>query len=334
MNTKHLDYFIALHECRNYSAAAAQVGVTQSVLYRYLQNLEGQLGIELFDRHKGELLLNEAGRIYLNGVLHVKSLYKHMCTAALAQTDTSKLSLRIGITKEKRDKLLYHLYPELMDYFPSLQITVTEGTPQELYALLTEGQIQCIYSFYNNELYPDTRHAMVGSAELLLLLPQEIAQGLATKDVDEQGIPRLAAFPTEILQSLPIVCHDAGTCIGMKIDALARQYDFGLDSAQRFDRDELIYAYLRTGKYAGFLPEGDVSAERKYRAFRLPRPSYLKNGLVFLKDYRPIRVDRYLYRLLCDLTFHIYPHCYRMNSLGQELYAFLEEEKTNGHQDL
>ena len=62
MELRHLRYFVATVDAGSVSAAAQQVHVTQPALSRQLRQLEGDLGVTLFDRAGGRLTLSRIGR--------------------------------------------------------------------------------------------------------------------------------------------------------------------------------------------------------------------------------------------------------------------------------
>ncbi len=61
-----LDWFIAIAEAENLTAAGEQVRVSQPTLSRFVGRLEADLGVELFDRHGRGMIATEAGRKVLD----------------------------------------------------------------------------------------------------------------------------------------------------------------------------------------------------------------------------------------------------------------------------
>ncbi|GAA1140340.1 LysR family transcriptional regulator [Nesterenkonia lutea] len=62
MDTRHLQYFLAVVEAGTVSAAAQQLHLTQPSLSRQIRQLETQLGLTLFHRRNGRLRLTSGGR--------------------------------------------------------------------------------------------------------------------------------------------------------------------------------------------------------------------------------------------------------------------------------
>lgn len=71
MELRHLKYFLAVAETQNIRAASSIVHVTQPAISRQIQELEQELGVELFERLPRGLKLNRAGQQYQKQVLEV-----------------------------------------------------------------------------------------------------------------------------------------------------------------------------------------------------------------------------------------------------------------------
>ena len=65
MDFKDLEYFAAIARCGNITRAAQQLYISQPTLSKFLQKLEGDTGLVLFQRAGRRLELTYAGQRYL-----------------------------------------------------------------------------------------------------------------------------------------------------------------------------------------------------------------------------------------------------------------------------
>ena len=61
MELRHLRYFVAVAETGTFSRAAARLRITQPALWRQVHDLEGELGVRLFERSGRRARVTSAG---------------------------------------------------------------------------------------------------------------------------------------------------------------------------------------------------------------------------------------------------------------------------------
>src|SRR5580693_6106734 len=65
MKLRHLEYFVAAAEELNFTHAAGRLNVSQPPFSKQIQDLEGELGVNLFQRERKGVALTVAGKAFL-----------------------------------------------------------------------------------------------------------------------------------------------------------------------------------------------------------------------------------------------------------------------------
>ncbi|MEZ5667568.1 MAG: LysR family transcriptional regulator [Alphaproteobacteria bacterium] len=81
MNLHHIRYFLAVCETLNFTRAAEQCHVTQPSLTRAIQNLEHELGCQLFHRRHGSIAVTPVGEAVRR---ELSRLQRHVAAARMA----------------------------------------------------------------------------------------------------------------------------------------------------------------------------------------------------------------------------------------------------------
>src|SRR5678815_5089838 len=99
MELRHLRYFVAVGEEEHFGRAAQRLRVAQPALSRQIQDLEREIGFELFDRLSRGVKISAAGKLFLEEarrILHqVHEATERAQRVARGQSGT----LRVGFTE-------------------------------------------------------------------------------------------------------------------------------------------------------------------------------------------------------------------------------------------
>jgi len=140
MELRHLRYFVAVAEERNFTRAAERLHIAQPPLSRQMQQLEETLGVELIEKGSRPLRLTEAGQFFL---AHAKPLLDQV-------RDLKTMTQRVGKLERTLSagfvaSTLYGLLPDIIRRYrerhPEVEVTLHEMTTVEQLKALKEGRI-------------------------------------------------------------------------------------------------------------------------------------------------------------------------------------------------
>lgn len=141
MDLRLLETFQAVIDRGSLNAAAADLGYAQSTVTQHIQQLEQQLGVQLFHREGKRLRISEAGTLLR---AHAESLLRH---ASEIQTFLGQFacgtggSVRIGAVEPFANTHLPAILREFLREPNSIDVAVEVGATQTLYRALGAGKL-------------------------------------------------------------------------------------------------------------------------------------------------------------------------------------------------
>ena len=130
-----IETLLAVAEFQNFTKAAASLSLTQPAVSHHINQLEEELGVTLFIRGKGSLMLTPEGEIVLKYARRIKALYGKMET----EIDNSRKQLtkvRIGITHTSESNLITEVLARCSNADNNFSITIITDTINNLYDML------------------------------------------------------------------------------------------------------------------------------------------------------------------------------------------------------
>ncbi|MDQ2713320.1 MAG: LysR family transcriptional regulator [Chloroflexota bacterium] len=141
MELRHLRSFVAIAEEMNFTRAAQHLHISQPPLTRMIQDLEKELGVQLFDRSKRQIALTPAGKAFLeqaNGILK-------QCDEAVSMTLRVSRGevgqLKIGFTGTALHSGLPEIVHSYGERFPGVEVRLLELALPAQWQRLSEHQI-------------------------------------------------------------------------------------------------------------------------------------------------------------------------------------------------
>lgn len=138
---RQAEYLVAVADHGNFGRAALACHVAQPSLSAQVQEVEGALGVQLFERDRKGVRLTPAGTIVLH---HARGLLRSahdLVEAARACADPLAGMLRIGVIPTISPYLLGKVTPAIREQLPRLSIRWREDQTARLVSLVESGEL-------------------------------------------------------------------------------------------------------------------------------------------------------------------------------------------------
>ncbi|MCX5239310.1 LysR family transcriptional regulator [Streptomyces prunicolor] len=190
MDLRHLKYFLAVAETRNFTQAAASCYVAQSALSQQIARLEKDVGAQLFSRTSRSVRLTAAGE-----------LLEPLARRILADVDTAKAALdalsglrrgrlRLGLVQTRASSVdLVEVMANYHARYPGIDFHVTNAPSAEMAAAVLAGDLDIAIVGLSPRQIPDgLDHQVLAADPLVLIVPADHA--LADREaVDLADLP-------------------------------------------------------------------------------------------------------------------------------------------------
>ena len=141
MNTRQLEYFIAIAELQSFRRAAARLYVSQSAISQQLKSLEHELGCRLLNRDNHSVSLTSAGRTFLEDSRDVLTRLDDAKKRATLAGSGPEGELGIGYVKGYERTDLPDMLSEFHGRYPSVRLSLMRENVSELYEALRDERI-------------------------------------------------------------------------------------------------------------------------------------------------------------------------------------------------
>lgn len=154
MELRHLKYFVMVAKTLNFSEAARHLYVTQGTLSQQIQQLEGEIGAQLFDRTRHSVILTEAGEELLP--LAIKTIEdSEICSNRMRDLKGALTgTLRIGTTPSF-SALLSETVRKFIKEHPGVELKIQSETAAELIDLLRNRELDLALAFKPSMAYDE-----------------------------------------------------------------------------------------------------------------------------------------------------------------------------------
>ena len=141
MNTRDLEYIVAVSETAHFGKAAERCNVSQPALSGQIKKLEDRLGIVLFERTNRTVHVTDLGVDFVQRARAILAQVEELEAAARAFSDPFSGTVRIGMIHTIGPYLAPLFLREVRRILPGLELHLVEDMTGNLEAALLEGAL-------------------------------------------------------------------------------------------------------------------------------------------------------------------------------------------------
>lgn len=172
MDFRQLQYMLKVAEEKSFSKAAQKLYIAQPSLSQYIQKLENQLGVQLFDRSTSPLRLTYAGELYAETAKNILNLNEQLTNQMEDISNFKKGRLTIGLSALRSTYLMPKILPLFHEKFPGIDVILVEGNSVKLEDLAIKGftDITIMTLPINNNIF---RYEPILNEKIILAIPPD-----------------------------------------------------------------------------------------------------------------------------------------------------------------
>ncbi len=141
MELRHLRYFLAVAQHRNFTRAAEELHIAQPPLSQQIQQLERELGATLFDRSARQVELTQAGEVLLLRARRVLEMIDDMTNEVREVAGARGGRVTLGVNRTAAALILPAVARLMRERMPGVELVILEGGTSTIAELVVERRV-------------------------------------------------------------------------------------------------------------------------------------------------------------------------------------------------
>ncbi len=278
MDIKYLNYILTIARERNLHRAAEKLYISQPSLSQYLTKLEAELGTPLFKRSSKELILTEAGRLYVDTAQAVVNLRNKLYRDISNLTYQNHLS--IATTSRWGMQLVSQVLPDFKQKHPDVMVEITESFFPSMSQRLKSREVDiCLASVVTPDL--DYNIFPLGEEEILMAMSDKhpFCQEYDSFAIDITPEMLLHAFHED-----SFLFTTKGSTTQILIESLFQSIHFYPRIFGYFDNINTVLRLISNGSGISFVPSTCALTNANINYYSMNPSIYRKHIIAYRKD--------------------------------------------------
>lgn len=147
---RQLQYFIAVAEEGTVSGAAQSLSISQSAVTEAIKELEGDLGVSLFERHRRGLAITHKGHQFYRHATRILASVSDARRSFAGEATPASGTLQLGVTSLVAGYVLSDLLARYRRAYPGISVSAIEDNGDYLEHLLVGGELDVAVMVISN----------------------------------------------------------------------------------------------------------------------------------------------------------------------------------------
>ena len=186
MEIREFEYILSVIRNRSFSAAAAELHISQPALSKYVASLERRLGLKLLERTNKGLVPTYAGERCYACALEVSERMERWRAEMEGIAAMQKNRLRVGVIRNDRQYFLPQNIERFRERYPDIELNITQQLSKDIESGILNGRLDI--GFVSEPSIPGSvDYRTLGKNYTLLAAPA--AMGLAAEGAEKEPLP-------------------------------------------------------------------------------------------------------------------------------------------------
>ena len=173
MNSRQLEYFLAVARELNFTKAAESMFVSQTAVTQQIKVLEEQLGVHLFERTKRKVALTPAGRVFQEEAVDILKRIDLAAQRTRAVSSGFTGSLNVGFALGIGNTEVAERIQAFHQKYPNISMKFVNHSPSMLMKSLRSGEVDLILMpLFDEAFYGDIAYRKIAWDNLIAVLPK------------------------------------------------------------------------------------------------------------------------------------------------------------------
>jgi DNA-binding transcriptional LysR family regulator len=271
MEIRELEYYVAVAELKNFTAAADRLHISQPAISKAIHKLEEELGFSLIDRTQKRVLLTEEGTVFLNLAEDILKRVTNVWETMREYKELTRGSFHIAVPPLLGAYVFPNLFAAFKQKYPSLEMFVFEDGSSTAVDLVKHEEVHVGLVILPPNL-TDLESHHITSQEIVVCLPTD---------------HRLSAesFLTfEQLKDEPVILYNEGFVLRSIILNEYAKLNLEPNVAISTNQFQTMKALVSKGVGISFLPANSIKEAHRMTKIPLSPQHFLDMGLIWKPD--------------------------------------------------